>query len=181
MARKTWALLPVAGVLFLIIAPGQANPIIIELVKGVIYGVGASAGKELYDTLRNRPSTDATVFRPPAAPPHSPRPKDHYPASTPTSHSGSFSMRMSNQSGMDVSIQFYSLARKDYEWPADGRAYLLASDRETEIHFKCALGEMICYGAWSERKVWGVGHKFRQTCERCCQFCGSTAAGVSLW
>jgi hypothetical protein len=61
-----------------------------------------------------------------AAPPHahsSNSPGSKAPQASPTFESpttpvsGSFSMRVANRSGMDIALQFYSLARKDREWP----------------------------------------------------------------
>lgn len=143
----------------------NANPIIIELLKGAAYGVGASAGKEVYENLRNPAQQPRTIPTVPVRPPSPPN---------------GLILNVQNQSGDAIAVQFYSVSRRGHTWPDVTRAYLFHNGSSETVRLGCVPGERICYGAWSRGKYWGTGHGLRHSCTNCCRACGSDARGVTF-
>ena len=187
MARIFASAVGILSFLVAAFSSASANPIIIELAKGVAYGVGTQAGKEVFDRVIGGGSTSAPqpAPAPPVAPSSPPPSGGSSPPTTmiapPTPPNGLI-LRVQNVSGDSITMQFYSTARR-HIWPGDPtglRAYLFANGVSGVIKLGCMPGEKICYGAWAQRKYWGAGFRMRYSCSDCCRICGSEARGVSL-
>lgn len=159
-----------------------ANPIIIELGKGIAYGVGSMAGKELYEQFRGTSRPESSPATPPSPHANDPRPTPQQvpqvDVSPPVPPNGLLA-RFRNSSGEQITLQFYSLQRRNI-WPHPNRAYSFAPGNSGEIRIGCVPGERICYGAWSGGKSWGVGYHVRRPCEKCCATCGSMPRSMTL-
>lgn len=86
---------------------------------------------------------------------------------------------MTNDSGQDIQIEFYSEDRS-HAWPGGGQAYNLGRARDNNYKLSCRRGEKICYGAWvkgAAQTYWGVGPNRKYSCDTCCVTCtGGTLA-----
>jgi hypothetical protein len=85
---------------------------------------------------------------------------------------------MTNDSGQDIQIEFYSEDR-NHAWPGGNQAYNLGRAKDNNWTLNCRRGEKICYGAWvkgAAQTYWGVGPNRKYSCQTCCFVCdGSTA------
>ncbi|MBY0530868.1 MAG: hypothetical protein K2P86_02750 [Xanthobacteraceae bacterium] len=80
---------------------------------------------------------------------------------------------ITNDSGRDIQIEFYSEDR-NHAWPGGNQAYNLARARDDSWTLNCRRGEKICYGGWvkgDSRTYWGVGLNRKYSCSACCVTC----------
>lgn len=161
---------------FFAVSPAVASPIVIELVKGVIYGIGTSAGKEIYERIRGPSSLPE---RPPS-PESDIDPSQGRPSEPQRTPPNALVLRIQNLSGENVSMQFYSPARPRGSWPGLQRAYFFQNEDNGVIRLNCVPKEKICFGGWARNKFWGTGFRLRYACQNCCRLCGSAARGVTL-
>lgn len=166
----------------------SANPIVIELFKGVAYGAGSMAGKEIYESLRGGPPPSESRSSGPAPPPR----YDGAGMGSPTTPSApvvnlsaqpppdALVLGVRNWSGEPATMQFYSPTRPNGAWPGVYRGYYFAQGTESIVRLRCYPGERICFGAWSRAKYWGTGYRLRYSCQACCRICGSPARGLTL-
>ena len=78
-----------------------------------------------------------------------------------------------------VYLQLYGQDNK--VWPAPDKYYKLDGRAARKTKITCALGEQICYGAWTDsNKSWGVGKNNykRGDCKDCCVPCSKGHKGT---
>jgi hypothetical protein len=93
---------------------------------------------------------------------------------TTTVQAQEISFEITNDYGRDIQVEFYSQNR-NHAWPGGNRAYNLNRGDTQTYKLACQSGEKICYGGWVKgdaRTYWGVGLNGKQSCDRCCVFCG---------
>ncbi|MBX3532900.1 MAG: hypothetical protein KF826_00945 [Xanthobacteraceae bacterium] len=93
---------------------------------------------------------------------------------TTTVQAQEITFEITNDFGRDIQVEFYSQNR-NHAWPGGNRAYNLNRGDTQTYKLACQRGEKICYGGWvkgNARTYWGVGLNGKQSCDRCCVFCG---------
>ena len=78
-----------------------------------------------------------------------------------------------------VYLQLYGQENKNV-WPAPDKYYRLDGRAAHKTRITCALGEKICYGAWTDgNKSWGVGKGSKSSgCTDCCVPCSKGDKGT---
>lgn len=162
-------------------------PIVYELgmsvLRGLMSGIGARAGQEIYDSVRGTPQQSS----PQPSPPTTGRAPSGYSVGEPMPPlipPDGLEWKFLNQHGDDVSLQLYSANRR-YQWPGTNRAYRIPRGSPQTLRVRCTPGERVCFGAWAlpagwqpgqGYRYWGTGPGRRHSCIRCCQICGSQMA-----
>jgi len=94
------------------------------------------------------------------------------------SHVATFNM--TNGTGNDMAIAFYSQTRPGLAWPGGGDLYRLAPSEFRSFGLTCKYAETICYGSViasdPEGTYWGVGMNGVNPCNNCCITCGNSFA-----
>jgi hypothetical protein len=160
-------------------------PIIVDLavsaLRGLAMGAGERAGQEIYDNMRGTSSSAGPTFPPPQVTPGTvpyERSPQTIPVEPPTPPDG-LRWRMRNLHGGNITMQFYSVTRRGFHWPAGNQAYLITNEPVT-VRLRCVPGEKICYGGWAPGINWGTGYRLSHPCIHCCRLCGSEESGVSF-
>lgn len=103
-------------------------------------------------------------------------------APTTTAQAQQLTFEMTNDSGQDIQIEFYSEDR-NHAWPGGNQAYNLPRAKDNRWTLTCRRGEKICYGAWvkgDSRTYWGVGANRKYSCQNCCFTCEGGVARRTL-
>ena len=172
----------------------QVQPLIVfigrSILGGFASGVAHKAGEEFYERARaNAPNDAPRPSQVPSYPPtlrSSPTPYQP-PVSAPNPPIGpapeivppyGFRFGIRNQSGSIIGVQLYARDRPNV-WPSAQQAYLFRPGDHFVIRARCVPGEIVCFGAWSQGRYWGVGFRRSRPCTACCRQCGSSG-GVNL-
>jgi hypothetical protein len=119
---------------------------------------------------------------PSASPPYTPRvntpsPSPVYPqVNAPLGALIQTTTSMTNQTGQLLNYNLFSASRPGVEWPVN---YVYSGQTYTAIS-NCNQNEKICFGAWNQFQIWGVGPQGNYSCQNCCFFCDGQTKSFTL-